>query len=280
MREKLSERKVKRIVSIGYQFKPVYEDIEYLNIHVDDDEDEFLLQHLPSAITFIHEGLADPDNAAVLVHCAAGVSRSASVVIAYLMKTFTLDFDAAWKSLQETRPIVSPNVGFRYQLQLFAEMKYTLDNAHQQFKRMKIVAMAKEREMRGSLKKVDFGVDLSDNVDVYRCKKCRTVLASENNIVTHESGPGQTSFDWRKRSMMGSAFFGEDSEHKKPTVATEPCTSVFVEPMDWIQGIAEGQIEGQILCRKCDSKLGSFNWIGEFFNPPFPHPNNNIITTP
>lgn len=48
----------------------------------------------------------------VLVHCAAGISRSSTVLIAWLMKTFGMPLDDALKLLRQSRPIVNPNHGF------------------------------------------------------------------------------------------------------------------------------------------------------------------------
>lgn len=42
----------------------------------------------------------------ILVHCNKGVSRSPSVVVAYLMKTKELSFPDALQFVQEKRPIV------------------------------------------------------------------------------------------------------------------------------------------------------------------------------
>merc|ERR1712232_288326 len=52
----------------------------------------------------------------VLVHCHQGISRSATIVLAYLMWRFKMQFDAAFKSLQKIRPICNPNTGFTCQL--------------------------------------------------------------------------------------------------------------------------------------------------------------------
>ncbi|EDO47156.1 predicted protein [Nematostella vectensis] len=48
----------------------------------------------------------------VLVHCIAGVSRSASLVIAYLMKYQRLNLRDAHKLVQDKRPLIRPNTGF------------------------------------------------------------------------------------------------------------------------------------------------------------------------
>jgi protein-tyrosine phosphatase len=51
----------------------------------------------------------------VLVHCQYGVSRSASVVIAYLMKKNKFSFERAMWEVAEKR-MVKPNSGFIRQL--------------------------------------------------------------------------------------------------------------------------------------------------------------------
>lgn len=55
----------------------------------------------------------------VLVHCLAGASRSASVVIAYIMKELGLTYAAARTHVTRARPIVQPNTGFEKQLTFY-----------------------------------------------------------------------------------------------------------------------------------------------------------------
>jgi len=52
----------------------------------------------------------------VLVHCREGVSRSATMIIAYLMWRFRLSFEAAHERIRKVRPICNPNTGFTCQL--------------------------------------------------------------------------------------------------------------------------------------------------------------------
>lgn len=52
----------------------------------------------------------------VLVHCREGVSRSATMVIAYLMWKCDLSFDAAHERIRRVRSVCNPNTGFTCQL--------------------------------------------------------------------------------------------------------------------------------------------------------------------
>jgi hypothetical protein len=58
----------------------------------------------------------------VLVHCQAGISRSASVVIGYCMWKDEMSADAATAAVQRARPSVWPNAGFKCQLRAFESM--------------------------------------------------------------------------------------------------------------------------------------------------------------
>lgn len=62
----------------------------------------------------IHNAINSKEN--VLVHCAAGISRSASVIIAYLVKYKKMDMVTAIKTVKDARPSVQPNPSFMKQI--------------------------------------------------------------------------------------------------------------------------------------------------------------------
>jgi hypothetical protein len=62
------------------------------------------------ALRFIKEGV--DANERVLVHCHAGISRSSTVVLLYLMIYQGLGLDEALDYLTRIRPVVAPNKGF------------------------------------------------------------------------------------------------------------------------------------------------------------------------
>lgn len=65
-------------------------------IQIADMNREDILQYFPACIEFIENALNDPKNS-VLVHCFYGVSRSATIVIAYLMKKYSLSYQRAFE---------------------------------------------------------------------------------------------------------------------------------------------------------------------------------------
>jgi len=64
-------------------------------------------------VTFIES------NKCVLVHCYAGISRSATAVLAYLMKTRNMQLDMALTFLQSKRHVICPNFSFMGQLKCY-----------------------------------------------------------------------------------------------------------------------------------------------------------------
>lgn len=59
----------------------------------------------------------------VLVHCKMGISRSASVVIAYAMKAYSWDLKKALTYVQTKRQCIKPNSSFISQLETYQVRK-------------------------------------------------------------------------------------------------------------------------------------------------------------
>ncbi|GMI41046.1 hypothetical protein TeGR_g1936 [Tetraparma gracilis] len=78
-------------------------------MNIEDNEEEDIGAHLPSQTSFIESSLA---SGTVLVHCEHGVSRSATVVIAFLMKERHITAIEALRHVRELRPLVCPNEAF------------------------------------------------------------------------------------------------------------------------------------------------------------------------
>ena len=57
----------------------------------------------------------------ILVHCSAGISRSPTLVVTYLMKSQKMPLKAALRQVVSTRPQALPNPGFLQQLKRLEE---------------------------------------------------------------------------------------------------------------------------------------------------------------
>lgn len=276
-----------------------------LTIDIHDVDDEDLLIELPQAVRFIHQGLMGTktgehdtdkssdasssssvdslaegvdklsvDNGAirkggVFVHCAAGKSRSASVVIAYLLWRHPSRFDPSPSSespkprretateavtsalalLRRTRPMVDPNDGFMSQLALWWEMGCPADkdmDSNPLYQRWAYKREVLENTAVGQApprlrfedeeQQPQADTERETNVQL-RCKKCRRILTTSPFII----------------------------DHNPASLPSNPCPHVFIEPLSWMRDeLEKGQLSGRLLCpnTRCGAGVGRYDWKG------------------
>ncbi|XP_067206482.1 protein phosphatase Slingshot isoform X2 [Linepithema humile] len=116
--EELQKNGVRHILNVTREIDNFFPGMfTYLNVRVYDDEKTDLLKHWDNTFKYITK--AKMEGSKVLVHCKMGVSRSASVVIAYAMKAYNWDFSQAWKHVKEKRNCIKPNNSFLLQLETY-----------------------------------------------------------------------------------------------------------------------------------------------------------------
>ncbi|KAL8182561.1 UNVERIFIED_CONTAM: hypothetical protein K2H54_058219 [Gekko kuhli] len=77
----------------------------------------FRARHFKESIEFIHECRLRGESC--LVHCLAGVSRSATLVVAYIMTITDFGWEDALSVVRASRSCANPNTGFQRQLEEF-----------------------------------------------------------------------------------------------------------------------------------------------------------------
>lgn len=89
--------------------------IRYKGLQLEDHWKEDIAQYFEEAANYIHDAVLDGGK--VLIHCMAGISRSATITAAYLMLRHNHTVEKALKTIRHSRP-VRPNEGFIRQLVL------------------------------------------------------------------------------------------------------------------------------------------------------------------
>ena len=104
----LDNLKIKRIVNISYDIPNYHNNLDYFYLKMKDDGiDEFNKEQLDNIINFIKK-----DNNNVLIHCMMGRSRSATVVLYYLIKIHNMTLDESLEYLLSKRYVVNPSLKF------------------------------------------------------------------------------------------------------------------------------------------------------------------------
>uniref|UniRef100_A0A8D9A6S9 Dual specificity protein phosphatase 15 n=1 Tax=Cacopsylla melanoneura TaxID=428564 RepID=A0A8D9A6S9_9HEMI len=113
----LNRYAISHIVAIHDAARKLHPDIHYLCVLASDTPEQNLAQYFPLCNDFIHAARLRGGH--VLIHCLAGMSRSVTVTIAYIMSVTSLNWKEALKVVRVGRAIANPNNGFQKQLQDF-----------------------------------------------------------------------------------------------------------------------------------------------------------------
>jgi dual specificity phosphatase 12 len=191
------------------------------------------------------------------------MSRSATIVGAYVMKKYRLSYDATLQRLKSKRSIVCPNEGFERQLRLYhtKRQRQPLKASDDTNEKIRTV---NEPSISDDNKHVSSGVD-------YRCKVCRHIVFTNDEVLKHISGKGR--FDPFSR---GSAY--KARQNAESTDEDYCYQQLFTNQPYWLTEIYDTVIpDGDIGCPnpKCHAKLGRYNLSGEkcscarWINPAF-----------
>ncbi|KAF2269289.1 dual specificity protein phosphatase 12, partial [Lojkania enalia] len=223
---------------------------KHMVVEVDDVEDENLLEHFPATNKFIQDGL--DSGGGVLVHCAMGKSRSATCVIAYLMRKHNIDASQALSHLRKARSICEPNSGFMEQLELYGQM-HAPENieetpAYQRWVYQREIELSRACGQAPEAEKIRFedehAIDKHAEFEL-RCRKCRRPLATSQYLVQH------------------SSFMSNRNEEKTDALPFQSCAHYFLDPLSWMRPeLEQGKLDGRLECPKCHTNVGKYAWQG------------------
>jgi len=121
-KERLVQLGITHIINVTSQLPLNFEGegFSYKRLPATDSGSQNLKQYFTEAVEFIDN--ARESQGKVLVHCQAGVSRSPTIVLAYLMARSQKSLTEAFNLVKELRPIIAPNLNFMGQLLEFEQL--------------------------------------------------------------------------------------------------------------------------------------------------------------
>ncbi|XP_031696741.1 dual specificity protein phosphatase 12 [Anarrhichthys ocellatus] len=167
------------------------------------------------------------------------------------MKRYQLGFTEAYHRLKTVKQDVQVNLGFEEQLCLYEALLCEVDTSSPLYKQYRLTKVMEKYPELQHIPRELFAADpahSSSSEASYRCRKCRRALFRGSSILSHPVGEGAPAFGHRKSSDRTGEV---------------QCTSYFIEPVQWMEQVLLRVMDGQLLCPKCSSKLGSFSWCGD-----------------
>lgn len=221
---------------------------KYKYLHLKDFPAAKVLCLVDEAVEFIDSGLHA--GTGVLVHCLVGMSRSASIVIAYLMMKNKQTYQETLDQVKQKRA-VRPNMGFARQLELIEQMNYTIDHDSTLYKTYE------QQEEFDFLKKSPARQTIKEET-IYKCKKCRIQVFTDKDVTPHVINGSQ--FTVLHQGKQSDKKEEDSTDEDKEKICKD---QLFVEPLDWFKDLLT-EMSGKLMCpsEKCGSKLGSFDWCG------------------
>uniref|UniRef100_A0A0N4ZYK6 protein-tyrosine-phosphatase n=1 Tax=Parastrongyloides trichosuri TaxID=131310 RepID=A0A0N4ZYK6_PARTI len=248
-RKKLEELSIKNIITISAMPIPdnkKVDGIQYNFIFCMDQTNQDILgdNFIDNAVNMVEKCL---DEGRVLIHCEQGVSRSATLCIAYIMRKFKFSFTRAFELVKSNHPEAYPNSGFVKQLKIYENLNYKSDGSSlKNCEEYKIWCSS-----TGNIPKcIEFNDTLSgireeNEILKYKCRKCRNLLFNSKELMFHKIG-------------NGSLYQIKNCDINKKE---EKCEfGYFLMPLNWM---SLKEISGKINCPKCNEKIGQYNWSGK-----------------
>ena len=109
----MNEKNISCILVCGSELECKFQNkFKYLKIDLNDHTEDSIIPYIDKCIQFINEN----KNKRIFIHCNAGISRSPSIIIAYLIKSLNYSFKDAFNLVKSKRNI-KPNEKFLQELQ-------------------------------------------------------------------------------------------------------------------------------------------------------------------
>ncbi|OQV26074.1 putative Dual specificity protein phosphatase 12 [Hypsibius exemplaris] len=220
----------------------------YKYISVDDSLQFEFIRYFDECCAFIEDQRTLGKD--VLVHCNAGLSRSATIVTAYLMKEHGVDVKDALDRLRKARSAIEPNSNFHQQLLLYQGMGCKLDSSNPSYRQWRLRLLTQTGFPVVEIETLLAAGPDSGSSDLFCYRLCRCPLFGLANQLTHP--------------VKHAASADGDTSEPPYSIASSACVQreIFIEPVAWMKDEIM-QTEGKLNCPQCAKKVGAFSWFGE-----------------
>ena len=247
--KQINQSLIKSVISVVSSLPddfPKWNGIDYHLVEADDVEHEDLLNRFDTINQKI-EQFCKKNDGNILIHCQNGMSRSATILIAYLLyRDPSKCLYEIIAMIRTKRPSIEPNDGFLIQLSIYGQKNpFRLTDDYIHYESYRLFSEIRQRKLPigewiyndPKLKKQIDRLQLSIPFEnrqyrSYRCRRCRCALFTENQLVMID--PNQ--------SDQHSALY--------------PLTILWwMRRNDWN---GTGSNNDKIECPKCSTKIGRF----------------------
>jgi len=211
----------------------------YLTLELEDWTGEDILSSFSHAYEFIEMAKSKGN---VLVHCAAGVSRSAAIVISYIMKSKRLSYVEARSIVEKGRSCIRPNRSFIRQLKLYERFQYDILLKEEEYLLWRLEFLGKAAKLNPfSL----IGVGL-DPVEMIKYDIVHKLLLDEENSLSKVKRLHITCCRKCDRWLFTKLHVDPSSNS----------SYYLIERLSWMKSALT---RGKILCPKCIQIIGIFS---------------------
>jgi protein-tyrosine phosphatase len=120
MNEKILDKyNIKHVISVMNNAPKLSDKYTQYCVPIDDNFSAVIRPYFEKTHEIINEALSNGEN--ILIHCHAGISRSATITISYIMKNKTMTSKDAYNFVRNQRNIIEPNFIFCYSLENYGK---------------------------------------------------------------------------------------------------------------------------------------------------------------
>lgn len=127
--DELNKNNIKNVVSAVTGFENIYDDtFNHLSLNLIDNENQNIIHYFEITYHYIDNIVSKNISSSskekknkILIHCICGVSRSVTILLAYIIKKYNYTPQYALKIVQKKRNIANPNANFMKQLWTYYE---------------------------------------------------------------------------------------------------------------------------------------------------------------